>query len=152
MRSIVDVMPGPVRVLLLGGWMCCMLWGCEASQNRVTTHLDEPPSPPRVTLGAGDIVDVRFFYTPELNVTQTIRRDGKISLQLVGDVLAEGRSPDELRAELLRLYRLHLKEPDVAVIVQSFYHRRVFVSGQVQTPGAIAMPGQLTARDASRGA
>ena len=46
------------------------------------------------------------------------------------------------------MYQSHLKEPDVAVIVQSFYRRRVYVGGEVLKPGMITMPGQLTALDA----
>jgi len=101
-----------------------------------------------VTLAPGDVLDVRFFYTPELNVSQTVRPDGKIALQLVGEVTAEGKTPAELRQELLTLYQSHLKEPDVAVIVQTFYRRRIFVSGEVLKPGPIPMPGQMTVLDA----
>jgi len=106
------------------------------------------PVAPRVTLGAGDVVEVRFFYTPELNVSQTVRPDGKIALQLIGEVSVQDKSPADVRKELLGLYRPHLKEPDVAVVVQSFYHRRVYIGGEVLKPGVITMPAQLTALDA----
>jgi polysaccharide export outer membrane protein len=125
-----------------------LLPGCRSSVDGEIPSPAGPATPTRVTLVAGDVVDVRFFYTPELNVTQTIRPDGKISLQLIGEVEAQGKSPEELRGELLRLYQPHLREPDVAVIVQSFYNRRVFVAGQVLKPSTIPMPGQLTALEA----
>jgi len=69
-------------------------------------------------------------------------------LQLVGEVSADGKTPGELREELLAMYQTHLKEPDVAVIVQSLYRRRVYVGGEVLKPGVVTMPGQLTALDA----
>jgi polysaccharide export outer membrane protein len=125
-----------------------ILPGCRSSVGGQMPSPTGPSEPLRVTLAAGDVVDVRFFYTPELNITQTVRPDGKISLQLIGEVQAQGKSPEELRAELLQLYQSHLKEPDVAVIVQSFYSRRVFVGGQVLKPGTLPMPGQLTALEA----
>jgi protein involved in polysaccharide export with SLBB domain len=39
---------------------------------------------PRLTLGPGDVLEVKFFYNPELNESQTVRPDGKIALQLIG--------------------------------------------------------------------
>src|SRR6185503_10809127 len=45
------------------------------------------------TLSPGDVVDLKFFYVPELNDSQTIRPDGKLSLQLVGEVQAAGQTP-----------------------------------------------------------
>lgn len=102
----------------------------------------------RVALVPGDLIEVRFFYTPELDVTQTVRPDGKIVLQLVGEVMAQGKSPAELRDELLTLFTSHLKVPDITVIVKSFYDRRVFVGGQVMRSGIVQMPGKMTLLEA----
>ena len=55
-------------------------------------------------LAAGDKIAVKFFYNPELNVDVTIRPDGKISLQLIGDVIAAGLTPDELTSKLRSKY------------------------------------------------
>jgi protein involved in polysaccharide export with SLBB domain len=135
-------------ILMLGGLAICALPGCGSGYQGQRDLPPESSGPPRVTLSAGDVVDVRFFYTPELNVTQAVRPDGKISLQLIGEVSVEGKSPAELREELLAIYQSHLKEPDVAVIVQSFYRRRIFVGGEVVKPGVVSMPGRMTALDA----
>jgi protein involved in polysaccharide export with SLBB domain len=148
MRSVPDFLSKGLCIPVVAGLMMCGLLGCESSFECEGSLPEGPSLTPRVTLAPGDTVEVRFFYTPELNVTQAVRPDGKIALQLVGDVPVHGKTPEELRKELLTLYRPHLKEPDVAVIVQSFYHRRVFVGGQVLKPGVIQMPGQLTALDA----
>jgi len=148
MRRILEAAGRNLCVLMLGGLAVCSLPGCGSSYQGQTDIPPRPSEPLRMTLSAGDVVDVRFFYTPELNVTQAVRPDGKISLQLIGEVSAEGKSPAELRSELLALYQSHLKEPDVAVIVQSFYRRRVFVGGEVLKPGVVLMPGHLTALDA----
>ena len=96
---------------------------------------------PEVRLSPGDVLEIRFFYTPELNVEQTIRPDGKIMLQLVGDVEAQGKTPNELKEHLNVLYQEHLGKLDITVIVLTFSNRRVFVGGQVETPGGIPMPG-----------
>jgi polysaccharide export outer membrane protein len=93
-------------------------------------------------------VEVSFYYTPELNVIQTIRPDGKIALQLIGEVSAQGKTPSELRAELLESYARILKQPDITVLIRSFYERRIYVGGQVTAPGVFDMPGPMTLLEA----
>ncbi len=102
----------------------------------------------QVALEPGDEVEVMFYYTPELNIIQDVRPDGKIALQLIGEVDVHGKSPAELRKELLELYTPHLKNPDVAVIMRTLRNRRVFVGGQVVTPGVIEMPGKTDVLEA----
>jgi protein involved in polysaccharide export with SLBB domain len=135
-------------VFVAYGLTVCLLSGCSSRYEGQTSLPETAPGPAAVTLSAGDVVEVRFFYTPELNVTQTVRPDGEIALQLVGDVPVQGKTPAEIRQDLLQRYALYLKEPDVAVVVQSFYHRRVYVGGQVQKPGVVPMPGPITALEA----
>lgn len=101
-----------------------------------------------VRLTPGDVVAFKFFYVPELNDEQAVRPDGKIALQLVGEVQAEGKTPEELRQKLYELYTPQLKKPDVTIIVRSFQGRRVYVGGEVNTPGAISMPGPISALEA----
>lgn len=148
MRWILGASSKRLCLLVLACLAVGSLAGCgprfQCTQNLPTGS----PVAPRVTLGAGDVVEVRFFYTPELNVSQTVRPDGKIALQLIGEVSVQGKSPADVREELLSLYRPHLKEPDVAVVVQSFYHRRVYVGGEILKPGVVPMPAQMTALDA----
>ena len=103
---------------------------------------------PRVALMPGDVVEVKFFYTPDLNEIQTIRPDGKIALQLIGEVEAEGKSPATLRDELIELYASHLKTPEIAVMIRTYYDRRVYVGGQVMAPGIVEMPGTMTLLEA----
>jgi len=103
---------------------------------------------PEVRLSAGDVLDIRFFYTPELNTIQAIRPDGKIALQLVGEIEAQGKTPEDLREELYSMYSQHISQLDVTVIIQEYSNRRVYVGGQVLIPGGVPMPGQMTVFEA----
>lgn len=103
---------------------------------------------PRLVLEPGDEIEVKFFYTPELDIKQTVRPDGKISLQLIPEVTAQGKTVAELRQELKKLYDPYLRKPEIAVVARSFYNQRVFVGGQVLRPGVVEMPGQMTALEA----
>lgn len=103
---------------------------------------------PEVVLSPGDVLELRFFYTPELNTIQTIRPDGRISLQFIGEVTAQDKTPAKLREELMKSYSAIMKQLDVAVIVQSFAGRRVYVGGSVRLPGPYPMPSRLTVLEA----
>ena len=102
----------------------------------------------RVVLQPGDSLQVRFAYWPELDTQQSIRPDGKIALQLVGEVTAGGLTPEEVRAELLSLYADKLIDPEITIVVASLAGQRVYVGGEVLVPGLVAMQGRLTALEA----
>lgn len=99
----------------------------------------------RVVLTCGDEIDIRFFYTPELNDVQHIRPDGKITLQLLGDVTASGHTPAQLQKALEQKYTGLIEKPSVAVITRELAHRNVYVTGSVIEPGLQPMPGHTTA-------
>jgi protein involved in polysaccharide export with SLBB domain len=88
-----------------------------------------------------DVVEVRLAYTPEFNVTQPIRSDGRISLELIGEVEAAGLTPSELRDLLIARYSTILREPTVSVILAKSAGQRVYVGGEVASPGMIPIEG-----------
>lgn len=102
----------------------------------------------KVVLEPGDVLDIKFLYLPELNETLTIRPDGKVTLQLVDEVLIQGKTPSQVRDELVKLYTDKLQQTQITVIVREMPNRVVYVSGEVTTPGVIPMPGRLTALEA----
>ncbi len=135
--------------VVVGILLSVALSGCHKNLQPAKAPLEmaaEPPPP--LILGPGDVLDVKFFYAPELNESQPVRPDGKITLQLVGDVEVSGKTPGELTGELIKAYTGQLKKPEVAVIVRSFYSRRAYVAGEVKNPGLIPIPGQLTVLEA----
>jgi len=132
------------------GFLFILSIGCASTEPaRVPMASASPRDPdPAITLGAGDVLDVKFYYAPELNESQAVRPDGKIALQLIGEVEVQGKTPAQLREELVRFYKTQLRRPEVAVIVRSLHNRRVYVGGEVKTPSLIPMPGRLTALEA----
>ncbi len=99
----------------------------------------------------GDSLDIRFYKTPELNVEVPVRSDGKISLELLGDVQAAGLEPAELSRILTERYSRELEKPKVTVIVRGF-GGQIFVGGEVKTPSAVAFAHGMTALQAIDGA
>jgi protein involved in polysaccharide export with SLBB domain len=101
-------------------------------------------APPPYALQAGDLVGVKFYQNPELNEEVTIRPDGKISLQLIGDVEAAGLSPTALSELLTRRYTGELANPRISVIVRQIPSNQVYVGGEVGKPGTVPFVGGLT--------
>lgn len=95
----------------------------------------------------GDLLEIKFFYNPEMNDGMTVRPDGRISMQLIGDVMAYGRSPNDLSILLRQKYDKELKNPEITVIVRSF-GSRVYVDGEVKKPGELELLRPLTVMQA----
>ena len=104
--------------------------------------------PAEYIIQPGDLLDIKFFFNPELNEAELpVRPDGRISLQLVHEVMAAGRTPAELTKDLGKKYEVELKKPEITVIVRSFGHR-VYVDGEVETPTELEVAGSITALQA----
>jgi protein involved in polysaccharide export with SLBB domain len=95
----------------------------------------------------GDLLEMKFFYNPEMNDGMAVRPDGRISMQLIGEVMAAGRSPSELTKLLRQKYDKELRTPEITVIVRSF-GSRVYVDGEVKKPGELELLRPLTVMQA----
>jgi len=110
-----------------------------------------PPFPPEATTPSsegdvfqpGDVITIKFPYHPELDVEQPVRRDGKIVLQLVGEVMAQGKTLGQLREELIGLYESRLKKFEITVLVRTFRTPRVYVGGEVGNPGVVYLEDRM---------
>ena len=100
-----------------------------------------------VKLTEGDAVSITFPGSPNLNTTQKIRRDGKIELQLVGEVTAADKTPAELQKEILDLYKDQLVIKEVLVTAQTSTFP-VFVTGAVTHPGKVLADRPISALEA----
>lgn len=126
--------------------------GCGSSKQSVKIEEIQPEpveyKEPEVRLSPGDLLEIRFFYTPEIDTTQMIRPDGKISLPLVGEVVAQNKTTNELKGELSDRYSQYISQLDITIIIQEYSTRRIYVGGEVYTPGVVPMPGKLTVFEA----
>jgi protein involved in polysaccharide export with SLBB domain len=93
---------------------------------------------------AGDSLDIKFFYNPELNESVTVRPDGRIALQLVREIEVAGKTPAELTEFLKRKYSSQIKTPEITVMVRSFNAEKVFVDGEVTRSGLVTLSAPMT--------
>ena len=129
-------------------FMGSFLTGCSFMEPARDTDAMAAQPVPTLTLSAGDVLDVKFFYLPELDESQIVRPDGFMTLQLIGDISVQGKTPPELHRELLKRYATHLKNPNLTIMVRRMNDSRVWVSGEVKRPGPVQMPGRMTLLEA----
>lgn len=97
---------------------------------------------------SGDDLDIKLFYTQELNEQVTVRPDGFISLQLIDEVKAAGLTPKQLDEQLTQKYSAYLKDPAISVIVRSFKGFRAYVGGEVAVPQVVPLEGGMSVMQA----
>ena len=100
-----------------------------------------------ITLRESDVLKISFPANPNLNTTQPIRRDGMISMPLIGEVKAAGKTPKQLEAALADLYSTQLLSKEVTVEVMSSTYP-VYVTGSVLKSGKIVADHPMTAFEA----
>jgi polysaccharide export outer membrane protein len=90
---------------------------------------------PRVyEIGAEDIIKIVVWQSAEFSTLQAVRPDGKISMPLIGDVLAEGLTPNRLKTTLTQALKDYVESPDVTVYIQQVNSKSYRVSGWVNRP------------------
>lgn len=132
---------GAISVALLG----CFT-GCQVPPT--PTPISAANSTPEVlTIREGDVLKIAFPGAPNLDTQQQVRRDGRVTMPLGGEVVAAGLTPAGLEQELVKVYASQLlsKEVSVTVVSSSF---TVFVSGAVVRPGKIVSDHPLSALEA----
>ena len=108
----------------------------------------QAPTPQEIiTLRESDVLKISFPANANLNTTQPIRRDGMISMPLIGEVKAAGKTPKQLETDLADLYSTQLLSKEVTVEVQSSTFP-VYVTGSVLRPGKIVADHPMTAFEA----
>jgi len=99
-------------------------------------------------IGPGDVLAVNVWKEPEISRSIPVRSDGRISLSLVGEVEASGKTPHQLETEIADRLKNYISEPEVAVIVQEIRSKKFNVMGQVVRPGAYMLTNSTTVLDA----
>ena len=127
----------------MGVLVLLFLAGCQSTPKSSAPLVGQTPN----YLSPGDEVKISFPAAPELNQTQKIATDGSLSLPLIGEVHADGKSTAELQRELATLYKPQLQDNEVLVTLET-RALPVVVSGAVQKPGKIVFERPATVLEA----
>ena len=116
------------------------------SAQEVASSADTPVTEESGTyrIGSGDSLQLFVWKESELTREVTVRIDGRISVPLLGDVQAAGRTPADLADEIARQLKRFVEAPVVTVGVGQSRSRRFYVVGMVARPGEFPMSGPTT--------
>lgn len=120
----------------------------QAQQHSVAPDATLPPTvavvPPDYTIGPDDVLTIAFWGEKDMSGDVIVRPDGKITLPLINDVVASGLSPDQLRGQIATLAKKFFQDAQATVTVKTINSRRVFITGQVEKPGAYPLTTRTT--------
>ena len=99
-------------------------------------------------IGGDDVLSISVWKEPDLTRLIPVRSDGKISLPLIGEIQAAGRTPAQLQQEIEVSLRSYITEPQVTVIVQEIHSEKFNIFGEVNKPGSYPLAANTTIVDA----
>lgn len=99
-------------------------------------------------IGNSDVLAITVWKEPDVSRSIPVRPDGKISLPLIGEIQAAGRTPLQLEQEIAAKLQTYINKPDVTVIVQEINSEKFNILGRVVKPGSYPLSGATTVLDA----
>lgn len=100
--------------------------------------------PPGYVIGPDDVLTIIFWRDKEMSGDVAVRPDGKVTLPLVNDIDAAGKSPEQLRIAITEAASRFIEDPTVSVVVKAINSRKVFITGMVGKSGAFPLTGPTT--------
>ena len=138
---------------LLGATLAASLLAACASYPSAPTAVPESAvrdDQSAYVIGPNDGLTIFVWRQPELSTPVTVRPDGKISVPLIDDLQAAGKTPSELAKSITKILSEYVQDPKVTVIVQSFigpFDRQIRVVGEATRPQAISYRRNMTVLD-----
>jgi polysaccharide biosynthesis/export protein len=143
-RYLIKAVQALLMALGMGfaGWAGAAAPAATAAPGATPAQAATPAVADDYIIGAGDSLQIFVFRNPELSGTVPVRPDGKITTQLVEDMVAEGKSPSQLARDIEAVLAEFILSPQVNVIVGT----AVSTSSQVQVIGEVREPKALPYR------
>ncbi|SPF40158.1 conserved exported hypothetical protein [Candidatus Sulfotelmatobacter kueseliae] len=146
-----------VASLVVALWS--LLWGLAGSAAAPASPSAMPSQNPGASaapkphddtfvIGNDDVLAINVWKEPDISRSIPVRSDGKISLPLVGEVQAAGRTPLKLEQDIAAKLKNYIAEPEVTVIVQQINSQKFNILGQVSKPGSYPLTNSPTVLDA----
>lgn len=138
-----------LTIIVLG----CAALGALAGDNRPVAPVANAPQPTafgqgEYRVGPEDVLDVFVWKDTDLTKTVPVRPDGKISLPLIGELEASGKTATQLQAEVTTLLQKFMSAPVVTVTVKEINCPKISVLGQVNKPDRYRIRQRITVLEA----
>lgn len=130
---------------ILFALLSMILWFDSGQVSAQMKSVQDKKNPENYILGYGDVIDVLVWKEPDFSLENSvIRLDGKITMPLVNDIQAAGRTPRELKRHLEIVLRKYVGHPVVTVILREARSQRFYILGQVVQSGEYQLSKELT--------
>jgi polysaccharide biosynthesis/export protein len=103
---------------------------------------------PEYVLQRGDVLDIRYRYTPEFDQIVTVRPDERATLLNLGTIVTAGMTVSQFKDTVVELSMTRLVNPEVTVILKEFEKPHVYVEGEVNSPGRVEIRSDISVLDA----
>jgi polysaccharide export outer membrane protein len=142
----------PSICLILG----MLVAACGSAGGSGATTASAPVTPageargPEYIIGPGDSLSIFVYRSPELSIEVPVRPDGRLSMPLVSDIVAAGKTPTQLGNDIQAKLKEYVQDPLVTVIVRGFigpFDRQIRVIGEATEPAAIPFRDHMTLLD-----
>jgi polysaccharide export outer membrane protein len=142
-----------VRRTLLLSYVMLLMAGCATGRDATApSQTASPLSSQEYRIGVADELEVNVWKDPDLSVKMPVRPDGMITMPLIGDIRASGRTSQELASAIRQKLAAYVRSPDVTVMITELrsieYLSRVRVTGAVAHPISLPYREGMTALDA----
>jgi len=98
-----------------------------------------PVDPKTFVIGAEDTLLIQVWREPEFSRPVLVRPDGKITLPLIKEIQASGRTPDQLAVDIQKALGEYIKNPEVTVTVNQVNSKKYYITGEVGRAGAFPL-------------
>ena len=95
-------------------------------------------------IGPEDVLEITVWRNQDLSKVVAVRPDGRISMPLIGDVTAVGKTPSQLTEEIASRLKEFKENPSIAIVVKEVNSYAVFILGEVQKPGKYPLKSKTT--------
>jgi len=95
-------------------------------------------------IGAEDILDITVWRNPDLSKQVQVRPDGRISMPIIRDITAVGKTPMQLAEEMTNKLKEYVQNPVVAVTLKEVNSSNIFVLGEITHPGRYPLKSKTT--------
>jgi polysaccharide export outer membrane protein len=137
--------------LLIGVMIGALLVGCASAPSPLQPNTEKIGVLPEYRIGVGDSLSINVWRNPELSLGVPVRPDGKISMPLVGDIMAANQTAESLSSTIKNRLEEYIRAPQVTVIVtnpsSADFQRRVRITGAVSSPQSVPYREGMTVLD-----
>ncbi|MFQ5716364.1 MAG: polysaccharide biosynthesis/export family protein [Nitrospinales bacterium] len=109
------------------------------SRSAAPSPVIELPGKDAFRLGPEDVIEVSVWGNKELTSEMPIRPDGLISYPLIGDIMAKGLTPAELKNKIAKALKVFITDANVTVVVKEINSIQISIAGEVNKPGTFSV-------------